>query len=282
MDIEPNFKIVGRDRDGFPNCSLVDNTSALTVSNNNIPKIFMNMYEAQTNTGSGSLVLTPGNQAGSNPLYFYTTGLIPNFGTARAFTVVSSATGPKVRLYGIDLQGYELIFYITVAGGSPVTTGNTKLDGTGTTVNMTTGLTHINWMEFVVPNSTSSIIVSLETLIGSLGFTVIRLYQTYTQACSYLCPKGRKTVCYGFSSVNCNVINNYCWTKFVKNSDNTYGPIFSTRITIPVQTTFGNTFQWSDSGFVSVNEGEWLFLNRDSGTSQTVCELKAVLGEYKI
>ena len=280
MASEKNVKIVGRDRNGTPRQALVDETSATVCSNNNVGREFGMAY----NTGTGShLVLTTDN----NNIGFATSGLVPLWGTARDMAIVTNTAGLIVTLkcYCIDLNGDEKIIYVTTNGTTPVTTGTTSPSGTGgTSVSLTTQLRHINFIEDIVPRSSG--IVYVRTTIGGLVTTLILQGHYYQINPIYCCPTGRRAIVKGFVRVDTNAQNDYAFVVFKKPANPSIAgghPIsFPFRFRINNTATNANSYQWSENGLVTVDENEWLFLNRESGTSQTTCGLVSICVEYKV
>ncbi len=277
-----DVSILGRDPETnvLNNPTVDNNLKALSVCEKNFGKSFTVAYGNITSTGS-FLILTSDNVTfDTNTIYFNETGLIPNVGAARSMSIVANtAITSKIRCYGIDLSGYEKIFYVTLNGTIPVTSGNTKLDGTGNNVNLTTELRHINWIEDIVVRSSG--IIKVTCTINSKSVTLIQLAHYYIINPIYLCPKGRKTLIKGLTYISTDATNQYGWIVYKPNDDNTHSVKFPYRLTIISTATNNNSYQWSDTGLVTLEECEWCFLNRESDTAQTTCTINVLFTELK-
>jgi hypothetical protein len=236
-------------------------------------------------------MLTSDNSTvGTTTLTFNASGLVPPWGTARSMYLTGIGTAVfLVKCYGIDLQGNELIFYATMNGTANITTGNTSVSGSGgTSVNLTTDLRHINRVESVLP-MTGAMAVYVRCIINSITTTLVFLNIYYIFNPIYVCPMGRRAKFKGFQMISSNGVNDYCFVVFKKPQNTALSGVhpisFSYRFRIndfSALSQNSNDYQWSDNGLVTINEGEWLFLNRETSTAQTNLTTYATLTEYKI
>jgi hypothetical protein len=195
----------------------------------------------------------------------------------------------KIKCYGVDLSGNEKIFYMICNGTTPVTTAYTtmSIDGTlsgpfdicGTNAK----LRHINWIQDVV-STRSSGVIRIRCFISNKDVTLIQLGHFYTINPVYLCPKGRRTIIKGINYIFCVAANDYQWIVYKPNDNGSHDITFPFRFqsSNAVTTRYKNTYQWSDSGLITIEEGEWCFLNREGTTAETSFVMIAMFCEFNI
>jgi hypothetical protein len=293
MASEENIRIVGRDDNGTPRQALVDENSSLKISDTNVGITYPVSYQSNS-TGSYVILTVDNSTVGSTTLTF-NAQLVPNWGVARSIWInCSGALSVVVKVYGIDLNGYEIIFYVTTNGTTNVTVGNTLPNGTGASVNLTTQLRHINRLEELVPRTGAlPIIYANCNIIASGGASILtRLcYNTplYSLNPIYCCPMGRRAKFKGFQMISASAQNTYSMIVYRKPSNTSVSGVHP--ISFPIRFVINdfsalsqnsNDYMWSDEGLVTVNEGEWLFLNRESGTVQTNIMPWGTVEEFRI
>ncbi len=288
MASETNVKINGVYRYGDAVQALVDQTSAIVSSDNNLG-IHYGMAFQSTSTGSFLQLTVDNGTAGTNTLGYNTPGLVPQWGSARnMFITASAGLVTTVKCYCIDLNGDEKIVYVTTNGTNNIITGTTSPSGTGgTSVSLTTGLRHINRMEDISPRNSGFVYV--KTVINGITTTLVLISHYYQYNPIYCCPNGRRAKFKGFQMISASAQNDYEIVIYKKSADTS---IFSGHpVSFPYRFRINdfsalsqnlNNYQWSDNGLVTIEQNDWLFLNRETGGTQINLNAYATIVEYKV
>ena len=279
----------------------VNSMKALAVSNNNVGKEFTVTY-GPVNLGTSSILVLSSNNTSSGTKFSYATDNVANFSfydyllslqivavSERFYINVDRETNLKI--YAIINIGYEVILYASTTGSDNIFNGT---DQYGDVYPFSTIL-HINRIEasnqavcYVYGCNSSNLLLiqpqlQLQPQLHLL--TLIILDSGNNTYCNpvYLCPKGRTAVIKGFNYMTAVATNSYSFVIYKPDiGSGTYTITFPYRFDVASGTSTNYKTHWSDTGLVTIREGEWCVLLRLPSTTanETNLELQAIFCEY--